>query len=332
VSAAPRPDRTIVNCAAYTEGCRAADIELEELSDYVAKDGHFVWIGLHEPSEETLRTLQTELGLHDLAVEDAHRAHQRPKLEEYGPGLFVALRTATWDAATRKIDVGETHLFVGSRYVVSVRHGETTGYADVRGRLEATPRLLRQGPSVILYALMDSIVDRYFPIVDALEEELDRLEESIFGAQPERDVAERIYGLKSEVITIKRAVSPLIDVCNRLVRYDQGLVADEVRPYFRDVYDHVVRINESIDNMRELLTSALEANLALVSIRQNEVMKTLAGWAAIFGIATLMAGIWGMNFEHMPELHPVWGYPAALGSMGAVAVGMYWWLKRSGWL
>jgi magnesium transporter len=205
------------------------------------------------------------------------------------------LRTATWDAAARQIDLGETHLFVGAGYVVSVRHGDASGYADVRARLESTPRLLRFGPGAVLYALMDSIVDRFFPIVDALEEELDHLEESIFGAKVERDVAERIYELKGEAITIKRAVSPLIDVCNRLVRYDQGLIADEVRPYFRDVYDHVVRINESMDNVRELLTSALEANLSLVSIRQNEVMKTLAGWAAIFGVATLMAGIWGMN-------------------------------------
>jgi magnesium transporter len=321
----------IVNCAAYADGRRVADIDLEAVSDYVARDGHFVWIGLHEPSEEILKKLQGELGLHELAVEDAHCAHQRPKLEEYGSCLFVVLRTATCQN-DEAIAFGETHIFVGTRYVVSVRHGDTLGYADVRARCESTPRLLHHGPGFVLYALMDSIVDRYFPVVDRLEEELERLEESVFSADLERDVAHRIYELKSDVISAKRAVSPLIDVCNRLFRYDQALIADEVRPYFRDVYDHVIRINESVDNLRELLTSALEANLSLVSIRQNEVMKRLAGWAAIFGAVTLMAGVWGMNFEHMPELHERWGYPFALGSMALAAGGLYTWLKRSGWL
>jgi magnesium transporter len=323
----------IVNCAAYADGRRVADIDLEAVSDYIAMEGHFVWIGLHEPSEEILRKIQEELGLHELAVEDAHAAHQRPKLEEYGSCLFVVLRAASCeDGEDRTVAFGETHIFVGQRYVVSVRHGETRGYADVRARCESTPHLLRHGPGFVLYALMDSIVDRYFPVVDRLEEELERLEESIFAANVERDVAQRIYELKSDVITIKRAVSPLIDVCNRLVRYDLGLVADEVRPYFRDVYDHVVRINESVDNLRELLTSALEANLSLVSIRQNEVMKRLAGWAAIFGVMTLMAGVWGMNFENMPELHERWGYPLALVSMALTAGVLYAWLKRIAWL
>jgi magnesium transporter len=221
---------------------------------------------------------------------------------------------------------------VGARYVVSVRHGESLGYADVRARCEATPRLLRHGPGFVLYALMDSIVDRYFPVVDHLEEALDRIEAQIFAAELERDVTQRIYDVKADVITVKRAISPLIDVCNRLVRYDQGLVADEVRPYYRDVYDHVIRINESADNLRELLTSALEANLALVSIRQNEVMKRLAGWAAIFAVLTLMAGVWGMNFEYMPEIHARWGYPAALAGMVAVSVGLYAWLRHADWL
>jgi magnesium transporter len=326
------PDGMIVNCVVYADGRRVTDIELEAVSDWVAKDGHFVWIGLHEPSEAILRKLQEELGLHELAVEDALRAHQRPKLEEYAGCLFVVLRTAAWNEREARVEMGETHVFVGGRFVVSVRHGPTAGYADVRARAECTPRLLRQGPAFVLYALMDSIVDRYFPVVDALEEQIDRLEAEIFGEQVPRDVAQRIYDLKWEVMAVKRAVSPLIDTCNRLVRYDLGLMTDEVRPYFRDVYDHVVRINETVDTVRELLTAALEANLALTSIRQNEVMKTLAGWAAIFGVLTLMAGVWGMNFEHMPELARWWGYPAALVSMALVAVGLYWRLKRAGWL
>jgi magnesium transporter len=323
----------IVGCAAYAEGRRVADIDLEAVSDYIEKDGHFVWIGLHEPSEEILKKIQEELGLHELAVEDAHAAHQRPKLEEYGSCLFVVLRAASCEGGEdRGVAFGESHVFVGQRYVVTVRHGATRGYADVRARCESTPRLLRHGPGFVLYALMDAIVDRYFPVVDTFEEELERLEETIFAATVDRDIAQRIYELKAEVITIKRAVSPLIDVCNRLVRYDLGLIADEVRPYFRDVYDHVVRINESVDNLRELLTSALEANLSLVSIRQNDVMKRLAGWMAIFGAMTLMAGVWGMNFEYMPELHQSWGYPFALGSMALTAGVLYAWLKRIGWL
>jgi magnesium transporter len=322
----------IVGCVAYANGRRAGDIDLAAVGEYVAQDGCFVWIGLYEPSEDVLKQIQTALGLHELAVEDAHRAHQRPKLEEYGACLFVALRTAGWNEGSRCIAVGETDLFVGARYVVSVRHGETPGYADVRARCETTPHLLGHGPGFVLYALMDAVVDRYFPVVDALEEELERLEAAIFSNEVQRDVAERIYDLKGQVIEVKRAVSPLMDVCNRLVRYDQGLIADEVRPYFRDVYDHVVRINEGVDNLRELLTSALEANLSLTSIRQNEVMKTLAGWAAIFGVVTLMAGIWGMNFDEMPELHVRGAYPLALAAMAGVAGLVYRRLKRAGWL
>jgi len=322
----------IVNCAAYANGCRVADIDLEAISDYVDKPGHFVWVGLHEPDEDVLRKLQEELHLHDLAIEDALSAHQRPKLEEYGRCLFVVLRTGTWDEKAHSVITGETHLFVGERYIVSVRHGETLGYADVRKRCECSPHLLKAGPGFVLYALMDSIVDRYFPIIDSFEEEIETLEEAIFDNKVDASVAERIYSLKRDVMAGKRAVSPLIDVCNRLVRYDLGLIADEVRPYFRDVYDHVVRINESTDSVRELLGSALEANLALTSIRQNEVMKTLAGWAAIFGVGTLMAGIWGMNFEAMPELHTRWGYPFALLAMAGVSGAVYWRLKRAGWL
>jgi magnesium transporter len=329
----PAPnDGMIVACVAYAGGRRVADIDLEAVSDYVAMDDHFVWIGLYEPSEEILKKIQDELGLHELAVEDAHRAHQRPKLEEYGPGLFVVLRPASFDQEQCAVVLGETHIFVGPRYLVTVRHGATQSYADVRARIESTPRLLSHGPGFVLYALMDAVVDRYFPVLDGLEEDLDELEDAIFGGRAERQTTERIYDRKRDVISLKRAVSPLIDVCNRLVRYDQGLITDECRPYFRDVYDHVIRINETVDNLRELLSSALEANLSLTSIRQNEVMKTLTGWAAIFGAMTLLAGVWGMNFEYMPELHARWGYPLGLGLMGGTAAVMYWRLKRSGWL
>jgi magnesium transporter len=324
----------IVNCAAYQAGCKVADIPLDQAGAWAAREGHFVWIGLFEPGEDEMRLVQRELGLHDLAVEDAHRAHQRPKLEEYGDGLFVVLRTASWNAEKKIVERGETHVFTGPRYVVSIRHGETGSYALVRGRCEATPGHLAMGPGFVLYAIMDFVVDNYFPVIGHVEDRVGNLEEGIFGtARAQRDVAQRIYELKRRLIQIKRAVSPLVDVCNRLTRWDgHGLIPEDVRPYLRDVYDHVVRINDSVDGLRELLSSALDANLALVSIRQNEIMKTLAGWAGIVAVPTLLVGVWGMNFELMPELHLRFGYPLALGIIAGAMGAVYWRLKRAGWL
>jgi magnesium transporter len=324
----------IVNCVVYSSGCKVADIPLDQVGEWAARDGHFVWIGLLDPSEEEMRLVQAELGLHDLAVEDAHSAHQRPKLEEYGDGLFVVLRTVRWEPDKKSVERGETHVFVGPRYVVSIRHGDTGSYVQVRGRCESTPGHLAMGPAFVLYAIMDFVVDNYFPVIEHIEDRLGKLEERIFGAaRPQRDVAQRIYQLKRLLIAAKRAVSPLVDVCNRLTRWEgHGLIPDEVRPYFRDVYDHVVRINDTVDSLRELLSSALDANLALVAIRQNEVMKQLAGWAAIVAAPTLLAGIWGMNFEGMPELRTWWGYPLALATIFTVMGGLYWRFKRAEWL
>ncbi|MGH7856604.1 MAG: magnesium/cobalt transporter CorA, partial [Candidatus Binatia bacterium] len=305
----------IVNCVAYAEGKRLGDVDIEDISEILRFQGQFIWIGLHEPDEPLLRQVQAEFGLHDLAVEDAHRAHQRPKLEEYGNSLFVVLRTAQMDGDAGRVQFGETHLFVGPRYVVSVRHGASLSYKDVRARCEASPQFLRQGPGFVLYAIMDFVVDRYFPIVDCLEGELEKLEEQLFGGVSHRETTESIYNLKVELLNLKRAVSPLVEVCNRLVRFDSSFIPTETRLYFRDVYDHVIRINETVDMMRELLTGALEANLALASVRQNEVMKKLAGWAAILGVPTMIAGIYGMNFDVMPELRWSFGYPAVLGVM-----------------
>lgn len=323
----------IVNCAAYADGCKVADIPLDQTGEWTARDGHFVWIGLYEPSEEEMRLVQAEVGLHDLAVEDAHRAHQRPKLEEYDDGLFVVLRTVWVTPEKRTIERGETHVFVGPRYVVSIRHGETGSYSLVRVRCEATPNHLKLGPGFVLYAIMDFVVDNYFPALEQVEDRVGKLEEAIFGDRPQRDTTQRIYELKRRLIQMKRAVSPLVEVCNRLTRYDgHQIIPDAVRPYFRDVYDHVVRINDSLDGQRELLSSALDANLALVSIRQNDIMKLLAGWAAIVAVPTLLAGIWGMNFEFMPELRRPWGYPLALAVIAGAMATLYWRFKRAGWL
>jgi magnesium transporter len=323
----------VVNCVAYAHGRRVAEVALPDISDVLKQDPHsFIWIGLHEPEEPLLRQVQEEFSLHDLAIEDALRAHQRPKIERYDDSLFVVLRTARRDPEARSLEIGETHIFVGPRYVVSVRHGSSVSYAAVRTRAEANPSLLAQGPAFVLYALMDFIVDNYFPVVESLEEELEALEDDIFSETFNRDTTSRIYRLKRDLLELKRAVSPLVDICNRLIRSDVEFIPDDTRPYFRDVYDHVIRINEMIDTLRELLTTALEANLSLISVSQNDAMKRLAGWAAIFAVPTMIAGIYGMNFDSMPELRWPWGYPLIMAVMLGACGFLYYKFKRSGWL
>ena len=322
----------VVACAAYAGGCRVADVAIEDISEVLTQDDRFVWIGLYEPDEPLLKEVQAEFGLHDLAIEDAHLAHQRPKLERYGDSLFIALRTAQPDREQGRIAFGETHLFVGARYVVSVRHGASLSYADVRTRCEASPQLLAKGPGFVLHAIMDFVVDQYFPIVDSLEDDLEALEADIFGAAISRDTTMRIYTLKRDLLEIKRGVSPLVDMCNRLMRTDLDLIPDDARPYFRDVYDHAIRLSEKVDGLRELLGTALEANLSLTTIAQNEATKRITGWAAIFAIPTMIAGIYGMNFEFMPELRWRWGYPVVMTVTVSLCGILYYRFKRSGWL
>jgi magnesium transporter len=322
----------VINCAAYAGGRRVADLALDQLRDAVSGEDVFVWLGLYEPDTTTLQQVQRQFGLHELAIEDAFHAHQRPKLELYDDTLFAVLRTAQLVGEPRHIEFGETHVFVGRRFVVSVRHGSLRSHVDLRARCESTPHLLAKGPGFVLYALMDFVVDQYFPIVEALEEHLEELEEEIFGDRFSRETTGGIYQLKRDLLAIKRAVSPLIDVCNRLVRFDSVLIPEDTRPYFRDVYDHVVRINDMVDNTRELLTTALEANLSMISVSQNEDTKRLAAWAAIIAVPTMVAGIYGMNFRHMPELSWAAGYPVSLGVMALACLGLYRGFKRSGWL
>ena len=320
----------VVNCASYCDGRKVGNVEIDDISEVIRFPGQFIWIGLHEPTEPLLRKIQEEFGLHDLAVEDALRAHQRPKLEEYGDSLFVVLRTTQLVDGT--VQFGETHLFVGPRYVVSIRHGASLSYAEVRTRCESAPHLLKKGPGFVLYAIMDFVVDQYFPVVDALEDTLETLEEEIFGGVFDRATPQRIYGLKRELVALKRAASPLVEICNRLVRFDSTLIPEDTRVYFRDVYDHVIRINESIDTLRELLTTALEANLSLISVQQNDVTKKLAAWAAILAVPTMVAGIYGMNFDVMPELRWRYGYLTVVGLMAGVCGFLYWRFKRAEWL
>jgi len=321
----------IVNCALYTDGRRTANIQLKNAGDILKQTEGFVWIGLHEPQEETLQLVQQEFGLHDLAIEDAHRAHQRPKVEIYGNSVFIVLRTAQINLE-HHIEFGETHFFLGNNFIITVRHGSSISYADVRTRCENTPHLLGKGQGFALYAVMDSIVDQYFPVVHIMEEDLEQLEHKIFKEKPSRETTEYIYHLKHELLEVKRAIFPLVEICNRLMRFDFNYISEDTRPYFRDIYDHAMRINEMIDNSRELLNTALEANFSLISISQSEVSKKFAGWAAIIGVPTMVAGIYGMNFSDMPELRWHYGYPVVLSVTIGLCVVLYLLFKRSGWL
>ena len=332
MSAVRGPMEGVVACVAYAEGRRIGDVAIPDISEVLKEAGVFVWVGLHDPSPELLQQIQMEFGLHDLAVEDAQVAHQRPKLEQYGDSVFVVLRPAILASDQQRIELGETHLFVGPRYVVSIRHGDTPGYAAVRTRCESTPALLAKGPGFVLYAVMDFIVDHYFPVLDALGDQLESLEDEIFSETFDRKTVQRIYDLKRNLVEVKRAVSPLVDVCNRLIRFDMPLIHEDTRPYFRDVYDHAIRINEHVDTLRELLTGALEAHLSLTAVSQNDAMKKLAGWAAIIGVPTMVAGVYGMNFKFMPELEWRYGYPGVIAGLLATCVYLYYRFKRSGWL
>jgi magnesium transporter len=322
----------IVNSAAYSKGRRVANVHIDDISNVLEQTDKFVWIGLHEPDEELLSKIQQQFHLHELAIEDAHSAHQRPKLESYGDTLFIVLRTAQMNPKEHHIEFGETHFFLHNNFIITIRHGSSLAYTEVRAHCESTPHLLGKGPGFALYAVMDSIVDQYFPVIEALEHELIQVEEKIFDEKPSRETTQSIYELKRELLEVKRAVSPLIDICNRLMRFDITLIPDDIRPYFRDVYDHALRINEMLDNTRELVTAALEANFSLTSISQSEVSKKFAGWAAIIGVPTMVAGIYGMNFSDMPELHWAWGYPVVLTVTFGLCIGLYIFFKRSGWL
>lgn len=323
--------KEIVNCAAYSEGHRKADVELTDVHNFLKENNQFVWIGLHEPSEKILEQVQREFNLHDLAVEDAHNAHQRPKVEMYGDSIFVVLRTAQVNKQGH-IEFGETHFFVGANYIVSVRHGASVSYAEVRSRCESSPHMLSKGQGFALYSVMDFIVDNYYPVVHQMEMELDGIEDQIFKQKPSRETTEQIYQLKRELLEVKRAVSPLVDVCNRLTRFDIKWISDETRPYFRDVCDHVIRINEMVENTRELLNTALEANFSLISISQNDVSKRFAGWAAIIAVPTMVAGFYGMNFKFIPETEWPFGFYAVLLATVGLCILLYYFFRRSGWL
>ena len=324
MAVSPRtPAAGVVNSVAYSHGSRVGDVELGDIPATLARPETFVWIGLVDPEDWLLRAVQQQFGLHDLAIEDAANGHQRPKLERYDDCLFVVLRTVQLGGEPRHVEYGETHLFVGRNYVITVRHGSQVSHVGLRARCEAAPKLLAQGPTFVLYALMDFVVDQYLPVVETLDDELDVVEAEIFSQRFGPRTTERIYRLKRDVLSVKRTLSPLVDICNRLMRFDSDLIPEETRPYFRDVYDHVLRLTEMLDNLSQMVSTALEANISLVSMSQTEGTKRLAAWAAIIAVPTMIAGIYGMNFTNMPELTWRWGYPVILGVMGAMCLGLY---------
>jgi magnesium transporter len=325
-------DSMIVNCTAYADGHPLPNLTLENIPALLHDPADaFVWLGLCEPDEALMTRIQTLFGLHELAAEDAHRAHQRPKVERYGDCLFVALRTG--QLRDGQVDFGETHLFVGPHYLVSVRHGASPSYAPVRARCESKPDQLRKGPGFVLYAILDFVVDHYFPILDGVEDTVEQLEERFYKGDFSQTDINLLYELKRDLIDLRRAVAPLVAVCAILSTDGfNGLVPDDIRPYFRDVHDHVLRINETVEVIRETLAMALQISLSLSASRQNEATKKLAGWGALLAIPTMVFSIYGMNFKIMPELEWSYGYPALLGGVATACMVLYRTLKKSGWL
>ncbi len=321
----------VVNCVAYrNDGTRIGDTRLDDISEILKEPDTFVWVGLHEPSEGLLEKLQEEFDLHDLAIEDAHNAHQRTKIEVYGDSLFLVVQTA--QLVEGSLAFGETHIFLGARYLVTVRHGASLSYAPARRTCEHAPEMMSNGPSYGLYGVLDFIVDNMLPIVRDFREELHKLENDIFAETFKRSTVHRLYDMQRDLMTLRLAVAPLQDVTSQLVRLHPQAIPDPLRPYFRDVYDHVFRVNESISAMREMLAAAINVNLSLVTFGQNEVMKKLAGWAAMLAAPTLLTSWYGMNFTHMPELSQPWAYPLVIAVVIGVVGGIYAWLRRSGWL
>jgi magnesium transporter len=317
--------------AVYDAGVRRpGELKLDDAFEACRSDDSFAWIGLHEPSEAEFEAVRREFELHDLAVEDAIKAHQRPKLEVYGESLFIVLKTARYLEDSDAIETGEIQIFIGDGFIITVRHGETALH-DVRLKVEQDPELLRAGPGAALYAIVDRVVDDYLPVVEALDQQVRSVEVEVFS-DARTNPAERIYRLKREVLELYDVAAPLGDPLGRLEAVDFPLITEELKPYFRDVADHVQRYVREIEAFRELLTSILAANLTQVSVRQNDDVRKISAWAAIVAVPTLITGIYGMNFQHMPELGWTFGYPLALAAMVTVSFVLYRMFSRAGWL
>lgn len=324
----------LINCAAYQDGKKLADIEIHEISDYIAKPDCFVWVALKDPEPGELETMKEEFGLHELAVEDVRHGHQHPKIEEYGESLFAVLHTIEMDDDNELL-IGEVDVFVGPNYVLSVRNRTVHGFQDVRARCERQPELLRAGAGFVLYALIDGVVDRYFPILQALGSKLEEIEDRIFekhNLAASRAIIEDLYSLKRRLVSLQHHIAPLLESVGKLTGGRTPQVCVGMSAYFRDVYDHLERIVRTIEGRREMIVTAIQVNLGMISLAENEVTKRLGAFAALFAVPTMIAGIYGMNFQSIPELHYAYGYPICLAAMLAIDVILWWRFKAAGWL
>jgi len=320
----------LINCVVYKDGQKLADIEIADISDWVSMPGCFIWVAMRDASIAELQQMQEEFDLHPFAIEDAARGHQRPKVEEHGETVFIVMQLLEMHEG--HVQVGEVAVFVGRNFVLSVRSGSKQHFLGVRERCEREPELLKQGSGFVSYALMDAVVDSYFPLVDALEADLENVEAQIFERGAARWNIERLYALKHRTSTLRHAVVPLLEVVGKLHGGRVPSVCLASQEYFRDVHDHLARINGAIDTVRDTITTAIQVNLSLVTIEESEVTKRLAAWAAIFAVSTALAGIWGMNFDVIPELKWQYGYPMALAIIASTACFLYWRFRRRGWL
>jgi magnesium transporter len=320
----------LVNCVAYQDGKKLADLDKREIHTYLAKPGCFVWVALKDASDAEIEEMREQFDLPPLAVEDARHGHQRPKVEEYDDLLFIVLHTL--ELAGEELKIGEVSIFVGTNYVVSMRQRAERGFLDVRSRAEREPELLKHGSGYVLYALMDAVVDRYFPVLDAIEMELEAIEEKLFAATSPRASIESLYFVKQQLTTLKHATGPLMEYAGKLFGGRVPQVCNGLTEYFRDIHDHLVRLNQSIDTARETVNTAIQVSLALITIGENEVTKRLAAYAALFAVPTMIAGVYGMNFDHMPELAWAWGYPFALGLMVAIDAWLFYRFRKARWL
>jgi magnesium transporter len=322
----------LVNCVAYEDGKKLADIGKSEISDYLKRPGCFVWVALADATQEELQEMQDEFDLHELAVEDARHGHQRPKIEEYGDSMFVVLHTVEF-TPTDEIKIGEIDVFVGRNYVLSVRSRTERGFKEVRARAEREPELLRVGSGYVLYALMDAVVDRYFPVLDAIESELERVEEDLFkeGTSPRENI-EALYYVKQQLTTLRHASGPAQEHAGKLFGGRVPLACHGLTEYFRDVYDHLARINQAIDAARETTNTAIQVALAMVNMGHGEITKRLAAYAALVAVPTMIAGVYGMNFEYMPELKWPLGYPLSLFAMVGIDTFLFFRFRKAGWI
>ena len=320
----------LVNCVAYQDGKKLADLEQGRIHEYLARPGCFVWVALRDAADAELEEMHKEFGLHELALEDARHGHQRPKIEEYGNELFVVLHVV--EIAGEELRVGEMNVFTAPNYVLSVRNRSEHSFLGVRTRCEREPELLRHGSGYVLYALMDAVVDRYFPVLDAIESELEAIEERIFANTSPRANIEALYYVKQKLATMKHAAGPLLEATGKLYGGRVPQVCTGLGDYFRDVYDHLVRLNQTIDALRDTVTTAIQVNLAMITIGESEVTKRLAAYAALVAVPTMIAGVYGMNFKQMPELNWEFGYPFAVGLMVLIDAVLFWRFRKARWL